>query len=800
MDQFFDALRRKQEGTQQEILKGFPGGAPEGTVHTWKDGRKFKKQGGTWVPVSEGKGGKKEEVGDGPTPEKGQVDKHQIAQLTQMKELLSADPAAAYEIFKQLPAEGQHMVPQDVVNKMVKDAHAAGQKKDPEKDAFDKLGQEVKKKELDNKNTAADQKAKELASKGKEEKKPTQSKNKTPGTQPPKEGEKKEFRFSDNKKSFQDSISRMRRVYDNLKYMVDHEPDDLKLLGYDKKSAAQKLKNIEDYMAQAKEHKAAMEKTWNGSSNKEQKKETKPAVKKEEPKGQAPAEPDKRDINYQLTLMYTGRNKPRLQLQKKAAKIWFGYKVNPKQYEDTFNEMYPNKKFTHKEWVDKPSGGGTHVFTIEDRKGEEIKKGQQTLPIGTKRMHGGVEMEKTAKGWEPVRKDPSKQTGAKFKLSEVESQVPGYLMIPERKKWQAAKSRVDNFGKITHYNKAGYDQAERDRVAAYKEYKTVIIAKYNSLKAQSEKLGVKMKYIRQGKIYTGSGREVKRTDPTNSKNFPIGSSVRTTGGKTGKVVGYGTGRVYISLDGQPMPFTTSNIVKTAMKKSIEIDLEKGGRGLPVGTVNKYGEMKMSDGTWKYVGKKGANHPKAQMDRAGRKTPKADQGGGSNYAQLEDAIQIARNSYTVDKITQIDTTPKGNYRVYIDGKDIGLNINKDSAPGREAAKWMKANPKKQEKGNSDQEQLNKIAKKAQDINDEYNGKTGRITDAYNKKMNDEWKIQSDAIVEKDKKKYQESQARQKQLTTTHTEDINLLNGQRQKRLNDVRIEHEAFFNKMLGGKM
>jgi hypothetical protein len=42
-----------------------------------------------------------------------------------------------------------------------------------------------------------------------------------------------------------------------------------------------------------------------------------------------------------------------------------------------------------------------------------------------------------------------------------------------------------------------------------------------------------------------------------------------------------------------------------------LELEKGGKPHPVGTINKYGEMKMADGSWKYVGKQGKNHPAAQ---------------------------------------------------------------------------------------------------------------------------------------------------------------------------------------------
>tara|TARA_R110000772_G_C13310332_1_gene440704 strand:- start:101165 stop:101629 length:465 start_codon:yes stop_codon:yes gene_type:complete len=39
-----------------------------------------------------------------------------------------------------------------------------------------------------------------------------------------------------------------------------------------------------------------------------------------------------------------------------------------------------------------------------------IIKGGKALPIGTKRTHGGVEVQKTAKGWTPVKKEGGKST------------------------------------------------------------------------------------------------------------------------------------------------------------------------------------------------------------------------------------------------------------------------------------------------------------------------------------------------------------------------------------------------------
>lgn len=49
---------------------------------------------------------------------------------------------------------------------------------------------------------------------------------------------------------------------------------------------------------------------------------------------------------------------------------------------------------------------------------------------------------------------------------------------------------------------------------------------------------------------------------------------------------------------------------TQIEKSFTNDLVKA-KAVPVGTINKYKEMKMPDGSWKYVGDQGHSHPAAQ---------------------------------------------------------------------------------------------------------------------------------------------------------------------------------------------
>lgn len=86
---------------------------------------------------------------------------------------------------------------------------------------------------------------------------------------------------------------------------------------------------------------------------------------------------------------------------------------------------------------------------------------------------------------------------------------------------------------------------------------------------------------------------------------------------------------------------------------------------------------------------------------------------SNFKELSDAIKLSDNKYSVEDITSIDTTPKGNFRISIKGRDIGVNINKDSAPGREAKKIQSLLQKQSE---------NKLPQNSPEIGKTKSGKT------------------------------------------------------------------------------
>jgi len=132
---------------KDEIIKGKPGA--EGEIREW-GGKKYKKVGKEWKEVGKGTDGKKKEgdtKGDKkpakddkggeskPAGEANPVDKHEIAQLTHLKEVMESDPDKAYEIYQSLSPEAQSAVPQEVTNKLVQNSHTA--KEDDAKAVFD---------------------------------------------------------------------------------------------------------------------------------------------------------------------------------------------------------------------------------------------------------------------------------------------------------------------------------------------------------------------------------------------------------------------------------------------------------------------------------------------------------------------------------------------------------------------------------------------------------------------------------------------------------------------------------------
>lgn len=172
--------------------------------------------------------------------EEGQVTGHDVAHLTHMKQLVeSGDNAKAYEIYNTLPPEAQDKVPQDVVNVMVGDHHT--EEKD---DTWDSAGKSEKK----------------------ESKKDTE-KNKS----------NTEFNFSDDKKSFQESISRARRVHDDLKSAIQDGDDALSAIDYSKEEAQEKVEKIKRYLTEAISYKKKMGKDW-GGDDKELKKDIKKSI------------------------------------------------------------------------------------------------------------------------------------------------------------------------------------------------------------------------------------------------------------------------------------------------------------------------------------------------------------------------------------------------------------------------------------------------------------------------------------------------------------------------------------------
>jgi DNA-directed RNA polymerase subunit F len=197
--------------------------ANEGEEREW-NGKKYKKTGGKWIPVTGDKKGKSDDgKGDKSAKddqkkikkpvqsgEPGEVSNHEIAQMSYMKKVMDESPERAYEIYQELSPEAQSKIPQDVVNKIVESGMSEGE--DPAAKVFDD----------DNK------------------------------------GSEQSFKYSDDMDSLRESVSRMRKAYNALKDALEDEAV-LEQLGYDKESAQEEIDTIDKWMDGAREHKKQLE-------------------------------------------------------------------------------------------------------------------------------------------------------------------------------------------------------------------------------------------------------------------------------------------------------------------------------------------------------------------------------------------------------------------------------------------------------------------------------------------------------------------------------------------------------------
>ena len=100
---------------------------------------------------------------------------------------------------------------------------------------------------------------------------------------------------------------------------------------------------------------------------------------------------------------------------------------------------------------------------------EAIKKSQRAeLLYSIMKVKGELE----SRGKE-TSKEGSKESG---KLSDLQSKVPGYMNMPEYKKYISVKSEVDNFGKVPSGGdkRQRYDELNEQLVEATKKYKEAL--------------------------------------------------------------------------------------------------------------------------------------------------------------------------------------------------------------------------------------------------------------------------------------------------------------------------------------
>lgn len=128
-------------GQDSQLIKGKA--AEEGETREW-GGKKYRKQAGKWIEITDPKGPRKqEEEGGGKSPVQAggspEVSKHDIAQLAHMKSIADSNPEKAYEIYQSLSPEVQEKVPQDVVNKLVSTSHTEKEKEKERQELLDDI-------------------------------------------------------------------------------------------------------------------------------------------------------------------------------------------------------------------------------------------------------------------------------------------------------------------------------------------------------------------------------------------------------------------------------------------------------------------------------------------------------------------------------------------------------------------------------------------------------------------------------------------------------------------------------------
>lgn len=141
-----DDVENLQKSFNDFLQKGKA--AQEGEQREW-NGKKYKKAGGKWLPVTQDRQSGKKDASTNNTstqPSSSSVDNHEIAQMTHMKNIMDENPEKAYEIFQALSPEAQQKVPQDVVNKLVENSHS--EKQGTADAVFDQQSSEVVEKEV----------------------------------------------------------------------------------------------------------------------------------------------------------------------------------------------------------------------------------------------------------------------------------------------------------------------------------------------------------------------------------------------------------------------------------------------------------------------------------------------------------------------------------------------------------------------------------------------------------------------------------------------------------------------------
>jgi len=182
-----------------------------------------------------------------------------------------------------------------------------------------------------------------------------------------------------------------------------------------------------------------------------------------------PEKVNKSDLAYQLAMDYSGNTKPKiLKLNGKELHVKYGYRVDPNDVIDSFNELYPDKELKHSSW-EQHYTGGEHRFTIKESSKEgkeesskEYKPSSEAIDHVAKIVTFKVHPKSTAERFQKQITEGGPYSSPKELMNKVMSMPFG--SDPKFKgQIKFAKEAIDSYEKM-HHEKEGSPKKEKKKV------------------------------------------------------------------------------------------------------------------------------------------------------------------------------------------------------------------------------------------------------------------------------------------------------------------------------------------------